>query len=77
MELALRSYWAAGAASVTLPHAFGHLTATREQGQEGLEEVIRAAYKEGVKMYDMPLLSAHQMGSCRMGGSPRWVDRLL
>lgn len=70
MELALRAYMAAGARSVTLPHSFGHLTATRDQGPEGLEAMIRQAHAGGVRLYDMPLLSAHQMGSCRMGGSP-------
>ncbi|KAI8471477.1 MAG: hypothetical protein J3K34DRAFT_520556 [Monoraphidium minutum] len=71
MELALRAYMAAGAKKVVLPHAHGHLVATREQGQRGLDEMIRAAHAGGIHRFDMPLFSAHQMGSCRMGGSSR------
>ncbi|GBF98468.1 long-chain-alcohol oxidase-like [Raphidocelis subcapitata] len=71
MELALRAYMAAGAESVTLPHAFGHLVAHRDQGEAGLEAMIADAYATGVEKFDMPLFSAHQMGSCRMGSSPR------
>jgi hypothetical protein len=41
MELALRAYIAAGAKEVTLPHAFGHLVTTADQGGRGLEELIR------------------------------------
>ena len=70
MELALRAYAAAGADMVMLPHSHGHLVAMRDEGPEGLEAMIARAYKEGIQLYDMPLLSAHQMGSCRMGGSP-------
>ena len=71
MELALRAYMAAGAEAVTLPHAFGHLTARREDGPEAFEAMIREARRGGVALHDMPMLSAHQMGSCRMGASPR------
>lgn len=71
MELALRAYMAAGAESVTLPHAFGHLTVRREQGPAAFEAMIAEARRVGIQLYDMPLMSAHQMGSCRMGGSPR------
>ena len=42
----------------------------RRQQLEAFVERLRAL---GVQKYDLPLFSAHQMGSCKMGTSRRWA----
>lgn len=67
---AARVHLAAGARRIVLPHSsFPQFHA--RHGQDGLEDRL-ARYRElRFEPHDLPLFSAHQMGSCRMSGEER------
>lgn len=43
----------------------------QEVRQQQLEALAQRMREAGIRKYDTPLFSAHQMGSCRMGSSRR------
>jgi NADPH-dependent 2,4-dienoyl-CoA reductase/sulfur reductase-like enzyme len=71
--LAARALHAAGAARVTVPHAVEQWDVRfnpcdpQEVQQQQLEALAERMREVGVQKYDIPLFSAHQTGSCRMG----------
>lgn len=76
--LAARALVAAGACRIVVPNDYDDwdlrldLTAPAEQRAEQLEAFVARMRASGVHpKYGLQLLSAHQMGSCRMGSSPR------
>eukprot|EP00775_Hariotina_reticulata_P007933 gene7933-8129_t len=77
IELAMKALLAAGAVRVTAPNADGawdlQLDPSQplEQRLKNLDDLVRLMRKTGIRKYDFPLFSAHQMGSCRMGSSPQ------
>jgi choline dehydrogenase-like flavoprotein len=78
LELAARAHAAAGATSILVPHAgCRDLVATLpppsapEQRAAAVEAFVATLWRVGVEPWGLPLFSAHQMGSCRMGSDPR------
>jgi choline dehydrogenase-like flavoprotein len=65
-EACVRIHAAAGAEEITAGHRGGFLRWTR--GSDDLETFLAAM--EAVPAEQLPLFSAHQMGSCRMGTDP-------
>lgn len=71
----MKALLAAGAARVFVPNADGawdlQLDPSQplEQRLKKLDDVVQLMRKTGIRKYDFPVFSAHQMGSCRMGSS--------
>jgi len=61
----VRIHAAAGAEEITVGHRGGHLRWTSGEDLEAFIDSVRA-----VPAAQLPLFSAHQMGSCRMGSDP-------
>ena len=77
-ELAVRAHVAAGADQVLLPYsARPDLTLKvdkslpEKQQQQQLESFIQRMWAAGVNKFDLPVFSAHQMGTARMGTDRR------
>lgn len=75
--MTVRAMAAAGAVRIMVPDAAEVLDLqlnpadppeVQQQQVEGLVQHIRAV---GIRKYDTPVFSAHQMGSCRMGADRR------
>jgi choline dehydrogenase-like flavoprotein len=64
-EACVRLHAAAGAEEITVGHRGGFLRWTRGSDLEGF-----LAEMEAIPAERLPLFSAHQMGSCRMGSDP-------
>lgn len=75
--MAARALAAAGAGRVLIPNAVEPWDVTfkpedtPEGRQQRLDVLVQRMRAVGIKKYDMPLFSAHQMGSCKMGRSRR------
>ncbi|CAL8466534.1 g6070 [Coccomyxa elongata] len=76
MELGLRALVAAGAQSVMTLHSSCYFTFEPRRDQEGtlensaaFEDYLQSVHTEGVRLNKMAVLTAHQMGSARMGTS--------
>ncbi len=67
---ACRIHLAAGAEEVYFPHNTAP-TYQRVHGEVELEKLLAAVPEWGWKANRFPLFSAHQMGTCRMGGDPK------
>jgi hypothetical protein len=76
---AVRAMVAAGACRIVVPNAAQcwdvqfEPTDSPQQRQQRTEALLERMRAIGVVKYDMPLFSAHQMGSCHMGSSRRCV----
>lgn len=68
----MRGLVAAGASEVLIPHSSVPKWHAKE-GQVGLEQVLQQLRRVRLPKYAAPLFSAHQMGTARMGSSPRCV----
>lgn len=78
LELAARAHAAAGASRLLVPHSSCRDLAITlpppsapEQRAAAVEAFVAALWRAGVEPWGLPLFSAHQMGSCRMGSDPR------
>lgn len=77
VSLACRALVAAGAVGIMVPNSLHDWQLVLDPSDplpvrlEQLEDFLRRVRRDGVVKYSMPLMSAHQMGSCRMGSSPR------
>ncbi len=73
MELSARAAAAAGAQIIRTPHAHAPVYTAQDDTPDRalLERFIKDDIWRGVRPCDLPLFSAHQMGSARMGASPR------
>jgi hypothetical protein len=73
MILGVRALHAAGAKRIIAPHAgeqwdiIFNPSDPQELQQQQLEALCTRMREVGVQKYDIPLFSAHQTGSCRMG----------
>ncbi|MCS6809448.1 MAG: GMC family oxidoreductase, partial [Bacteroidota bacterium] len=68
IQEAARIHWQAGATELYLPHNHCEPVSLREGGLPALERVLSALPSWRWRPNDYPLFSAHQMGTCRMGG---------
>jgi choline dehydrogenase-like flavoprotein len=75
--LAMKALLAAGAVKVSAPNSDGAWNLPLDPSQpleerlSKLDNLVKRMRKTGIQKYDFPLFSAHQMGSCRMGSSPK------
>ncbi|MGH9381928.1 MAG: GMC family oxidoreductase N-terminal domain-containing protein [Thermoanaerobaculia bacterium] len=70
VEAAARVHLAAGAKRIVLPHSsFPQFRA--RHGESGLADFLARYRGLRFEPHDLPLFSAHQMGSCRMSGRER------
>ena len=77
--LAMRAMAAAGATRIVCPNAVEPWDisldpeADPQAQQQRLEDLFARMREVGINKYELPLFSAHQTGSCRMGACSRCV----
>ncbi|KAF5199188.1 Long-chain-alcohol oxidase fao4a [Thalictrum thalictroides] len=71
IEKTLRILAAAGAEEIGTHHFKGKKLNVKTASSYELERFVKEESRRGIKGLSMPIYSAHQMGSCRMGVDPK------
>ncbi|CAO2820078.1 unnamed protein product [Amaranthus hypochondriacus] len=71
LEKMLRILAAAGAEEIGTHHKSGGSIRVKEVSSDEFEEFVRRESCRSLQGLEMPITSAHQMGSCRMGVDPK------
>ncbi|KAK4422437.1 Long-chain-alcohol oxidase FAO4A [Sesamum alatum] len=71
LEKVLRILAAAGAEEIGTQHAMGRVLNVKQASEEELERFVKEESSRPLQKLSVPIGSAHQMGSCRMGVDPK------